>query len=117
MNLVNTFYIWIDKDLALVNGGGRPSPQRDVSTNIFGAFYDMDHDYELKATLKWLEEQNLGEKLGLNISDIKNAYGYIKLGDYVRPPEWASMTDEAIIKELSPYRKIISYAFTVGHNN
>ena len=112
--LIYFFYIHLDRDLALLQSGGRPSPQRDVSTNIFGAFFDLNHDTELAATLKWLQEEKIGEKLGLDINDPKNAFGYIKLGEFQIPPEWANYTKSEIIKELSPYRKIVTFSFTVG---
>ena len=109
------WHIYKDKDLKLLDDGHRPSPQREISTNIFAPFYEMDGDLEKRNTLEWLEQNNIGTRLGLDLKDDKNSYGYIKIGDLDRSGELAGLTDHEIIEKISPYSKVIGYALSVGY--
>jgi hypothetical protein len=98
----------------LLDQGHRPSPQTTISTNIFASFYDVDHNEEYKATIDWLKLNKVGERLGIDITDKKNSFGYIKLGNFVKPPEWVNLSNDEIIAQISPYSEIKSYHMSIG---
>ena len=108
------WHIYKDKDLKLLDDGHRPSPQREISTNIFAPFYKTDGATELHKTLEWLESNNIGARLNIDLRDKKNSYGYIKIGDLDRSGALAGLTDDEIIAKISPYGKITAYSLSVG---
>ena len=109
------WHIYKDKDTKLLDDGHRPSPQREISTNIFAPFYEMNAEDEMHNTLEWLELNNVGTRLNLDLRDSKNSYGYIKIGDLDRSGELAGLTDDEIIAKISPYGKIVGYSMTIGY--
>lgn len=106
------YHIYKDKDLELIKKGGRPSPQRFVTPNILACFFQtISHDKDYNAMIEWLKENKVGEKLGINIYDVQNNPGYIKLGELIWESRWGQITENELMSKLSPYSTVVSYYF------
>jgi hypothetical protein len=41
--------------------------------------------------------------------------GYIKIGDLIIPQEWSGLSQDEIIKKLSPFGHVVGYGLSVGY--
>ena len=81
----NLFHVFKDNDIDFLINGNKPSPQRAITTNILAWFSDdVDHQEELSRYLEWYGNEKLKD-LDFDLTNPKNALGYIKIGDFVAP--------------------------------
>lgn len=105
--------IYKNRDLSLLNAGGRPSPQQFVTSNILACFYNTQtHNEIFTQMISWLKQHKVGETLGLNVSEKIHGHGFIKLGQLILPSEWQNMTENDIIATISPYSKVAAYTLS-----
>ncbi len=81
-----------------------------MTPNLFGwlgAFHNGTQEYG--EMVSWLQEHKVGEKLKLNIFDVKHGTGYIKIGRLLKPKEWEGKTENEIVAEISPFRNVVDY--------
>ena len=104
------YHIYHDEDLALLESGGRPSPQRFITSNIMCVFYDMIFTDEDKENMfRWFAEHKIGERLGIDVYRDDNSYGYVKLGKLILPPMWNYKSKDEIVSYISPFNEVLGY--------
>ena len=74
----------------------------------------MNHEEEYAKTIAWLENNKVGERLGINLNEPNNSYGYIKLGQLEIKPEWKDLSQNDILKIISPYSNIVAFKLYLG---
>lgn len=98
------YHVFKDNDISLLENMFNLSPQEYVTPNIMGIFSETNenHNEDFK---KWCVDNNLKEKYGIDVHDIKNASGYIKIGNLL----YEGNDKERFLMNLSEYKNIIGY--------
>lgn len=102
------FHLFKDNNLDLLQSGGHASPQRVISTNLLGMFYEgtLDH-FERNPYHQWFDEKNLAS-YGYSKTDPKNAIGNIILGHLVRAPDTLTLSRREFIRLHTSFSQIVS---------
>ena len=103
------YHLFKDNDIALVEKGGKPSPQQYVTPNILGVFYHTTQKESFEEMMGWMKKHEIAKKLKINVKDKKNGHGYIKLGTLILPSAWENMSENEIISIISPYSNVLKF--------
>lgn len=98
------YHIFKDNDIELLKKKFNLSPQEFITPNIMGMFLETDENH-YNDFQKWCFDNNIKELYNIDVNDIKNSNGYIKLGDLVY-----ENSREEFLSNLINYKNIINFS-------
>jgi len=102
----NLFHIYKNDDLELLKAGARAAPQKVISTNTMGMFYEGTTDVnERTPYLEWFDKENISQ-YGYSKENIKNGIGYIPLGNLLRNSATKLLSKREFIQHYTDYSTI-----------